>query len=265
MYQMQNFTTKSKRKNKGKFFWISLFLFFTIWYFLSQWVAYRYHPMILPSPFEVIQVMFTFFTQKVFWQSIGLTLYRGLMGFWLAAMIGIPLGFLMGFLPEIDAFFRPFVITLQTTPTVSWLALALIWFGRPSSMTIFITFIAVFPLLVINVYQGMGQLDEFLQEMATLFQVSKRRQFISLYLPQLLPFILAGSRAGIGMTWKAVAMAELLSGRDGIGGRMALARVNLSTTEVLAWTGILMLLGYLGERVMKYITDKAIGHWRGYL
>ena len=258
---MKDFTTKSKEKSRGKFFWISLFLFFMIWSILSRWIAYRYHPMILPSPFEVLQVMFTFLSQKIFWQSIGITLYRGFIGLVLAVVLGILLGFFMGELSEVENFFRPLMITLQTTPTVSWLALALIWFRLPSNMTIFITFIAIFPLMTINVYQGMGELDPSLQEMATLFQVSKKKQLFSLYLPQLLPFIWAGGKAGIGMTWKAVVMAELLSGRDGVGGRMALARVNLSTAEVFAWTGVLMILGYVGEQMMQYIGKKTIRYW----
>lgn len=253
---------KNKVNNKGKFFWISLFLFFVIWHIFSLWVARQYHPMILPSPYEVLQMMVELCFQEVFWYSILLTLYRGGVGFFLAFSIGVPFGFLMGMLPDVEAFFRPLLITIQTTPTVSWLALALIWFGSPGTMTIFITFIAVLPILIINVYQGIGQLDKSLLEMSTLFQVPKRKQLISLYLPQLLPFILAGSTAGIGMTWKAVAMAELLSGRNGIGGRIALARVHLSTAEVLAWTIVLMILGYGGEQLMKYITKKVMGHWR---
>lgn len=222
------------------------------WQFLSA----LYGPVILPSPAETLGALAGLAASGRLWEMTAVTLGRGLAGFVCAALLGVPAGLALGFHRGLERSFRPALIAMQTTPLVSWLLLAMIWFGLNGSVPVFVVAVTTFPLIVINTYHGVKSMDPALAEMARVFEVNKKRIVTEVYLPQLVPFTLAGFSAALGTTWKAVAMAELFSSRTGIGAGMSLARMNLETAQIFAWTLVLVLLGLVSDRFLMYLAGR---------
>lgn len=235
---------------------LSLLVLLTIWQVLS----FVYPPIIVPSPRETFVALGGLLANGDLLEHAGITIARGLAGFSLSIFIGIPLGLLMGINNFARQIAKPLIITIQVIPIISWLVLAMIWFGF-DQVPIFIVFITTLPPVVINVVQGVHNVDHQLTEMATMYQVDKNHMIRHLYLPQVFPYILAAMSAALGTTWKAVAMAEFLSAQRGIGAGMSIARINLETSEVFAWTLFLVLLGILSEqgiqKIIRSRRDKA--------
>jgi NitT/TauT family transport system permease protein len=214
-------------------------------------LAFLYGPLIMPSPLETLAALKSLAAGGDLWKMAGITVWRGLLGFALAAGLGVPAGLALGFSSSLEKAFRPVLVVIQTTPLVSWLLLAMIWFGLNGSVPVFIVFITTFPLIVINTYHGARSMDPALAEMARVYRIGGSRLITGVYLPQVIPFILAGFSAALGTTWKAVAMAELFSSRSGIGAGMSVARMNLETADIFAWTLVLVLLGLATEELLR--------------
>lgn len=233
-----------------------LILFILLWQLASGY----YHRVILPPPVEVARSAVKLAVSGQLWEQGGQTLARGLTGFGLAVIVGLPLGLLIGLSPLISSLFRPLVVGLQVTPLVSWLLLAMIWLGF-SKVPSFVVFVTTIPLIIINTVQGVKNIDVHLLQMAKVFQINRSRLFREIYLPQVLPYLLAGVITALGTTWKAVAMAEFLSVSTGIGAKMAVSRINLETSDLFAWTFVLITLGLLTDRLLNYLVNKRLRHW----
>jgi NitT/TauT family transport system permease protein len=233
-----------------------LFLFIALWQILSG----LYNHVIIPSPMEVVRSLHFLAVSGDLWEHGAQSIERGLAGFGLALAIGTPLGLLIGLNPVAASLFRPVVVMLQVTPLISWLLLAMIWIGF-SGVPIFIVFVTTVPLIVINVYQGVNSIDRQLLQMASIFRIEKTRVISEIYLPQVAPYLMAGISNALGVTWKAVAMAEFLSVQKGIGASMAVARINLETADLFAWTAFLICLGLVTDRLLSYLTRSKLSHW----
>ncbi|WP_058486753.1 ABC transporter permease [Defluviitalea phaphyphila] len=246
-------------RNKKVYFLISIFIFILIWQILSIVAG----PLIMPSPMETIKEMFHLSIRKDFWKDILTSIIRGIIGFSLAVLIGTPIGFFMGLREEIEAFFHPFLVLFQTVPTISWIILAWLWFGTgDGDAAIFIIWIIVIPFIIINVMEGVKSVDTSLIEMGKVFNIPLKKKIIDIYFPQILPFWLAGCSIGSGLTWKGVAMAELLTAKTGIGAAMGTARINLEIAQVFVWTGILVFLGYISTVLIRKLEDLVTKKWR---
>jgi NitT/TauT family transport system permease protein len=101
----------------------------------------------------------------------------------------------------------------------------------------------VFPVVFTNVQAGITAVDPELLEMTEVYRVDRGRVLRYLYLPSILPFLLSGIQTGLGLTWKVVVAAEVLSEpRFGIGASLSDARILLDTPRVFAWTAVAILL-----------------------
>ncbi|NLJ75879.1 MAG: ABC transporter permease [Peptococcaceae bacterium] len=233
-----------------------LIFFILLW----QLVSGFYHQVVLPSPLEVARSAVKLTAGGQLWEQGGQTIGRGLAGFSLAVLVGLPLGLFIGLSPLISSLLRPLIVGLQVTPLVSWLLLAMIWLGF-SKVPSFVVFVTTLPLIIINTIEGVRNIDKQLLQVAQVFQINRARLFREIYLPQVLPYLLAGIITALGTTWKAVAMAEFLSVSTGVGARMAVARINLETADLFAWTFVLVGLGLLTDRLLSHFVNKKLRHW----
>lgn len=236
---------------------LSLLILLTIWQVLS----FVYAPIIVPSIWETLNAFKGLVTKGGLLAHAGITIARGLAGFTLSVVIGIPLGLFMGLNPYARKITKPIVLTIQVIPIISWLVLAMIWFGF-DQVPIFIVFITTLPLIVINVIQGVHSVDPQLTEMAQFYRVDRQLMLRHLYLPQVLPYLFAALSAALGTTWKAVAMAEFLIAQRGIGAGMSVARINLETAEVFAWTLLLVALGLCSEQGVQQLYRKKVTNYK---
>jgi NitT/TauT family transport system permease protein len=213
--------------------------------------------MVMPSPIAVIIGLSRIISDEDFFMNLTLTIFRGLSGYIIALVIGTIIGVIMGNNKMAYSYLQPIIQTLQAIPRVSWILLAMIWFPLNSIVVIFIMVITLFPLVVMNVYEGMQTVSKEYKEMSMVFKVSKFYMIKDLYFPSIIPFLLAASKIAAGITWKTILMAELLTVNSGIGFGMAFSKMALATDEIIAYTLIILVIGYMHLKVVDYITSKS--------
>jgi NitT/TauT family transport system permease protein len=219
-------------------------------------------PLILPTPGEALIQIATLIVTNNFWHHLGATLSRGLIGFGLSLLAGLVIGLFAGRNTWIAAFFRPLIILMRSTPVMSVIILALIWFKR-DTVPIFVTFLMAFPIVVQNIIEGVQGIEKDLLEMVTTYRVCNRQRFTKLYLPSLAPFLAAGISAGLGITWKVLIAAEVLAYPTwGIGAQMDTARVYLQTDKVFAWTLVVVSLGLVFDYLLDFLLKKPFQAWK---
>jgi NitT/TauT family transport system permease protein len=216
-------------------------------------------PLLLPRPFPVLVQIGTLLATTDFWRHLGATLLRGLIAFTISYSSGVVLGFLTGKLPWLQSFFRPMLVFIRSTPTITWIVLALLWF-KGNTVAILVIFLVVFPMVTQNVAAGVVNIDPELQQMIVVYRVGRWRRFCAFYIPATLPFLASAATAGLGLTWKVLIAAEVLSYPTwGIGAQLDTARVYLRTDRVFAWTMLVVLIGLCFDYLLEYLARKAFG------
>jgi len=245
-----------RRKNP----WVTLaavVVMFLIWQLGS--LAFG-SPIILPSPAETAAGLVKLLVSIGFWQAVGATLFRGLAGFLLSCLCGTLIGGLAGYSRTARSFVSPFLTVIRSTPVMSVILLALIWF-HTDEVPVFVGFLMGFPIICGNIVEGVQAVDRTLLEMARAYRVPPLRVVTGIHLPSVFPYFIAGVSTALGITWKVVVAAEVLSQPvHAIGTGLALAKYRLDTAEVFAWTVVAILLSGASDALL-LLVDRRIP-WR---
>ncbi len=250
---MKNFITKNKLITV-----FSIVLILVIWKIIA---FYMKSELIVPSPEKTLKTFFEIIISKDFLPAVSLTIFRGLLGFLISFILGVFIGILTGLNSSFNAFFKPIIITIRSTPVIALILLALIWL-KTDFVPIFIAFLTMFPVITINIAEGIKNVDKDLIEMAKIYKVKMKRIISDIYIPSIVPFIISGVSTAIGFGWRAVIIGEVLSQpKYGIGTFMQNAQTYLLVTEVIAWTIIAVIIGYLFEKLIR-LSEKRIVTWK---
>lgn len=206
--------------------------------------------IILPSPDRAFAALVELAGEDNFLPSILQTIKRGSAGFLLSAAAALCIGIAAGENRIVFNLFRPLLTVIKTVPVLSIVLLAIIWFST-ENVPVFVCFLVVFPVISANVIEGIRNIDPHLLEMARIYRVGRRRILFQIYLPSLIPYLLAGLSTAAGVTWKAVIAAEVLSmPRYAIGTGMQYAQIQLNTAELFAWTILAVIISSLSESLL---------------
>lgn len=237
----------------------SLLLLLSIWKISSLLIGAE---IILPAPETVLKSALTILMKKDFLNTLLATLVRGLAGFLVSLTAGLVIGIAAGLFKKFRYFIKPVISIIRSTPVISIILLALIWF-KTDTVPIFVSFLMAFPIVCGSIIEGITTIDKNLIEMANVYKIPLKKQIIKIYIPALTPFIITGISLSLGIIWKVVVAAEVLSQpKLGIGTSLNEAKAFLITEEVFAWTVIALLLSFLTEKLFKLVSEKV--NWREY-
>lgn len=230
---------------------------------LLWWAGSRFFSeVILPSPFTVLGRFLEFLGEASFYQALSATFIRGVQGFAISLAAGSLAGILAGGSKSLEALFTPLLSVIKATPVMSVILLAFIWF-RTGTVPVFAAFLMAFPVVTQNVMIGVREVPRELRQMARIYELNERQQFFHITLPSILPFFISGARSALGLTWKVVVAAEVLTVPSrGIGSGMQFAQINLATAEVFAWTIAAILLCALSDLLFSAVTPLFQPHRR---
>lgn len=238
--------------------------FISVLILISLWklASFIYHSeLILPSPESTLIATFKLMVSANFIKIIGATILRGIIGFIVSFILGLSLGILAGVNRSFEAFLKPILVIIRSTPVISLILLALIWF-KVDLVAVFIAFLTMFPFICTNVIDGIKDVDKDLIEMSRIYQVKKLKIIQEVYLPAISPFIFSGASSAMGIGWRAIIIGEVLSQpKFGIGTLMQSAQTYLIVNEVIAWTIIAVLISSLFELIIRKI-EKLIINWK---
>ncbi|MDD0840165.1 nitrate ABC transporter permease [Curvibacter sp. HBC61] len=186
------------------------------------------------------------------------SLGRVALGFGLACLLAIPLGFVIGMSPLLRGALDPFIQVLKPISPLAWMPLALYTIKDSSVSGIFVIFIcSVWPMLVNTAFGVASVKREWLNVSATL-EVNPLRRALKVILPAAAPTILTGMRISMGIAWLVIVAAEMLVGGTGIGYFVWNEWNNLSLSHVIFAIGVIgvvgMLLDLMFARLQKAVT-----------
>lgn len=178
------------------------------------------------------------------------TVKRGILGFLLSAGAALGLGIAAGENKVVFALLKPLLTVIKTVPVLSIVLLAIIWLST-EQVPVFVCFLVVFPVISANVIEGMRNVDPHLLEMARIYRAGRARIIFQIFMPSLIPYLLAGLSTAAGVTWKAVIAAEVISmPRYAIGTGMQFAQIQLDTAALFAWTILAIIISSLSEALI---------------
>jgi len=233
-------------------------------FMLAIWKILALHfdsDFIMPHPENTLTTTIGLFSQSTFLLVVGATVLRGLIGFAFSLFLGVGLGILAGVSPNFNAFLKPILVTIRSTPVIAIILLALIWL-TPNSVPVFIAFLTMFPFICTNVIDGIKSVDSHLVEMAEIYKIPKTRIVKEVHIPAIMPFIISGASSAMGIGWRAIIIGEVLSQPQfGIGTVMQSAQTFLMVDTVIAWTIVAVLTSYIFEKAIRW-SERKIVVWK---
>ncbi|MCV0370014.1 MULTISPECIES: nitrate ABC transporter permease [Filomicrobium] len=175
--------------------------------------------------------------------QIGYSLYRVLTGYFLAALVAIPIGFLIGMSPLMYKALDPFIQVLRPISPLAWMPLALFIIQDSQASAIFVIFIcSIWPMLI-NTAFGVAGVRKDWVNVARTHQLSPLKTAFLVILPAAAPTIVTGMRISIGIAWLVIVAAEMLVGGTGIGYYVWNEWNNLDLTSVIF---SILMIGVVG-------------------
>jgi NitT/TauT family transport system permease protein len=219
---------------------------------LAWWASARHLPeFILPGPLAVAGRLLTLFATESFLKDALTSTWRVLFSIALALLIGGGLAFVAHGVPSLERVVdRRIKPVLNSFPSIGWAILAAIWFEPGNFAVIFVETAILIPFCLINIAEGLRNIDRELMEMGRSFTRQRLRVLWRLTLPLLVPYGLSAIRIAYGVAWKIALVAELLGATDGLGYLMLRAQTAADSTTFLATCFAIVLIFVAGERLV---------------
>ena len=185
--------------------------------------------------------------------QLAYSLYRVLTGFFLAALIAIPIGFLIGMSPVAYKALDPFIQVLRPISPLAWMPLALFIIQDSQASAIFVIFIcSIWPMLI-NTAFGVANVRKDFVNVAKTHELGPLKTAFLVILPAAAPTILTGMRISIGIAWLVIVAAEMLVGGTGIGYYVWNEWNNLDLTSVIFSILMIGLVGMMLDTAFAYV------------
>lgn len=236
----------------------SIVAFLLFWEALALMLQHRH----LPTPTVVFAAMMREFASGELAYHIGMTLYRVIIAFVLAMLIGSAIGIVMGRNGRVDQFFDTWLILFLNLPALVIIILCYVWFGRTELAAITAVAVNKIPNVAVTVREGARSLSRDLAEMAHMYRFGAWKTLRHVTLPQLAPFFLASARTGLSLVWKIVLVVELLGRSNGVGFQLGTYFHMFDVAMILAYALAFIVLVQLIEFGILQPIAKRVNRWR---
>jgi ABC-type nitrate/sulfonate/bicarbonate transport system permease component len=160
--------------------------------------------LLLPSPLDAMQALVAAVQNPKVLRDLLVTMQRVILGFGVAVLVGLPLGYMMGYSRTVMQFLDPVMNTLRTVPIMAWVPLTILWFGLGDGPTIFlIAFSGIFPI-ILNTIAGVHDISKDYYNAARSMGAGRFNIFRRVVVPGSMPSILTGMRLALGTGWMSV-------------------------------------------------------------
>jgi NitT/TauT family transport system permease protein len=192
--------------------------FLVIWHLLTAnnvvaWLRFNR----MPSPDAVLTTLLARVSTGTYYDDLLASLQRILLGFGLAAVVGIAVGVLVGRSEVARMTLRPFIELIRPIPAIALVPLTILLFPSSEQGIVFITFFAAFFPVVVSTIHAMDSMPKVWEEAAQTMGAGRMSLLIHVVIPGALPGIFAGLSVAMGVAWICVVSAEMISGQFGIG------------------------------------------------
>lgn len=229
-------------------------LFFAVWAVatLGGFVQKTF----LADPITMVKSGYVLLTEMDFAEDIGMTVWRVLGGFAIAAALALPLGVAMGAWKPVEAFFEPFVSFARYLPASAFIPLLILWAGIGEAQKLAVIFIGSFFQLVLMVAVVVGNTRRDLVEAAYTLGSTDGSLVRRVLIPGAAPEIAEILRMVLGWAWTYVIVAELIGASSGIGHMITDSQALLATDQIIFGIIVIGLIGLVSDMVFKTLNRR---------
>lgn len=243
--------------------WIIPSAILILWQILSGIGFIPYH--ILPSPARVGRGFY-----EILWVGVPPTytlprhmlesLLRVLIGFFIAAMLGVSWGIVIGWSRILWKLLRVPIEMIRPVPPLAWVPIAILWFGIGIKSAVFIIFLGAFFPILFNSVLGVFSVQKVFIEASIILGARKKDIFFRILTPGAMPSVMTGLRIGLGIAWMTLVAAEYTGVKTGYGlGYMIMtARDIQRPDQIIAGMAVIGVLGYLMDWSLRCIERKIL-------
>jgi NitT/TauT family transport system permease protein len=228
-------------------------------------VAARYinSPLIVVPPSRVFQTFVTLAGSGELRTHVYVSAQEFVLGFGLAAVVGILLGTVIGVSDRARDVLEPWLSALYATPVVAFAPLFVIWLGIDLASKVAVAFLLAALPVIINTSAGIRTADQNLIDVARSFAARRRHIFVKILLPNALPFIIAGLRLGVGRAIIGIVVGEFFGARAGLGYMILNSAQMFDTSSLFVATVILAVTGMVSVFGLQAL-ERRLAPWREY-
>ena len=217
-------------------------------------------PLFLPTPTAVI----TAGTRMLFEENLIVDILASSMrvaaGFIIAAIVGVPIGILMGTFHSMQSLFSPIVGTVRYMPVVAFVPLIIIWIGLGEEAKTLIIFLGVVLYNAMMIADAVKFIPDEMINVAYTLGMNRRDVLFRVIVPGVFPSILDTLRVNISGAWNYLVIAELIASQNGLGFKIIQAQRFLQTDKVLFCIGVIGFIGLVIDFGLKYLS-KILTPW----
>jgi len=231
-----------------------------------HWAVQAGMTRLIPSPADVAEYMVDFAVGGIWDDAFSATLHIHLLasmqrvygGFFLAALVAVPLGLLIGRIPVVAQLFDPFLQLMRPIPVTAWLPLSMILFGLGPRSAFFLVFLGAFYPILLNTVFGVRSVEPRLFEAASMLGCRGNAQFFRVVLPAALPSIFTGLRLGLGLAWFVIVVGEMTGVPQGLGAVIMDGRTLSRTELVICGMIVIGIAGFVSDRLVVLLMNRLL-------
>lgn len=225
---------------------IAALVWVVLWQIVSMLVS---NALLVPGPLSVLSRLAELCVMPSFWQTVVLSLLRITAGIVLSVLIGALFAVVSCRFHAFELLLSPLMSVVKATPVASFIMLALLWLDR-DILPAFIAVLIVVPVVTANLSAGIRSADPDLLQVTQTFRFGFFKKLKHLYLPSVYPYFISACRSSLGLAWKAGIAAEVLAvPAMSIGKMIYDSKLYLETTDLFAWTAVVIILSVAIESV----------------
>lgn len=220
------------------------------------------HSRLLPSPWSVAQDIVADTRSGELPTAIAYTLARVAASFSIALVLGSVAGYAMGQSRTFDRYADPWLVALINLPALVTIIFAYVWIGLNDTAAILAVALNKLPNIIVVMREGARALDPDLDEMAKAYKLARLTRLRHIVVPQLAPYLAAGSRSGLATAWKIVLVVELLGRPNGVGFVLGTAFSLFDMTKILSYAVTFIVLMLAIENFLVQPLERRAQRWR---
>jgi NitT/TauT family transport system permease protein len=207
-------------------------------------------PYLLPAPEQAFRAVRRYAENGVLWKSIRTTMQNMLVGFSIAFVLGMVLGIAIASWRWLDETLGSLVVGMQSLPSVTWLPLAILWFGLSTKAIVFVVIMGSVWAIATSARDGVRNIPPLQRRAAQVFGASRSQTILHVTLPGMLPSMAQGLKLGWSFSWRSLMAAELLGVGQGVGRLLELGRDLNNMGLVIGMMIVIVLIGLTFDRLV---------------